>query len=121
MFKKLTDFPYARSGSEAFGFYLAYLLFIIILSAVVSGVFLGIGFISPEHGFHTGMRLGTAVAITCSIALSLLVVIQKKLTGNFGYILLSLLAGLLASFGGGLIGLIIPAVLTRKKSKGKKK
>lgn len=121
MFKNLTDFSYARSGKEAFGFYLAYLLFIIILSAVVSGIFLGIGYITPAHGYHTGMRLGTAVAITCSVALSLLVVIQKKLTGNFGYILLSLLAGLLASFGGGLIGLIIPAVLSRKKGKGKKK
>ena len=51
MFKNLPIFPTPYSGKETFGFYLAYLLFIILLS---------------------------------------------------------LFAGLLASFGGGLIGLIIP-------------
>ncbi len=121
MFKKLTDFTYVRTGKEAFGFYLAYLLFIVILSAVVSGVFVGLGLLSPENGFHNGMRLGTAVAITCSVALSLLVVSQKRLAGSFSYILLSLLAGLLATFGGGLLGLVIPAIITTKKTKGKKK
>src|SRR6266566_2472225 len=102
MFKKLTDFTYVRTGWEILGFYLAYLLFIIILSAVVSGVFVGTGILTPEHGFNSGMRLGTAVAITCSVALSLLVVSQKRLASSFSYILLSLLAGLLATFGGGL-------------------
>lgn len=121
MFKKLTDFTYVRSGREAFGFYLAYLLFIVILSAVVSGVFVGIGYVYPGQGINTGMRLGTAVAITCSTAISFLIVSQKKLAGNFGYILLSLVAGLLASAGGGLFGLIIPAILTTKKGKGKKR
>jgi hypothetical protein len=119
MFKKLTDFSYVRTGKEAFGFYLGYLLFILILSAVVSSIFMGVGFIAPEHGFRSGMRLGTTVAIACSVALSLLVVSHKKLTGSFGYILLSLVAGLLASIGGGLLGLIIPAVITTKKAKGK--
>jgi hypothetical protein len=121
MFKKLTDFTYVRSSNEALGFYLAYLLFIVILSAVVSGLFVGIGYVYPGQGIRTGMRLGTAVAITCSVALSLLIISQKKLAGSFGYIVLSLVAGLLASFGGGLFGLIIPAVLTTKKVKGKKK
>jgi len=121
MFKKLTDFTYARSGRQAFGFYLAYLLFIIILSAILSSLFAGVNYAYHEQGVLTGMRLGTAVAITCSTALSLLIVSQKKLATDFGYILLSLLAGLLASFGGGLFGLIIPAILTTKKIKGKKK
>jgi hypothetical protein len=121
MFKKLTDFTYVRKGNEAFGFYLGYLLFIIILSAIISGIFLGIGYSYPVQGIVIGMKLGTAVAITCSTILSLLVVSQKKLAGNFNYILLSLCAGLLAAFGGGLIGLIIPAILTTKKAKGKKK
>jgi hypothetical protein len=121
MFKKLTDFTYVRSGSEVFGFYLAYLLFIVILSPVVSGIFFGIGYVYPGQGIHTSMRLGSAVAIMSSTILSLLVVSQKKLAGNFGYILLSLVAILLASFGGGLFGFIIPAYLTTKKLKGKKK
>ena len=121
MFKKLTDFSYTRSGKEAFGFYLAYLVFVIILSDVVSGLFIGLGFVNAGQGFNTGMRLGTAVAITCSTIISLLIVSQKKLAGNFGYILLSLVAGLLASAGGSLIGLIIPTLLTTKKVKGKKK
>jgi len=121
MFKKLTDFSYTRSGKEVFGFYLAYLLLIIILSAVVSSVFVGIGYITPDQGITTGMKLGTAVAITCCTVLSLLIVSQKKLAGNFGYILLSLVAGLLASAGGSLLGLIIPTLLTTKKVKGKKK
>src|SRR5258708_838054 len=117
MVKKLTDFAYVRSGKEAFGFYLVYLLFIIILSAVISGVFIGIGNIYPVQGFSSGLRLGTGVAITCCVILSFLIISQKKLAGNFGHILLSLLAGLLASLGGGLLGLIIPAILTTKKVK----
>jgi len=121
MFKKLNDFSYARSGKEVLGFYLAYLLFIIILSAVVSSVLIGSGFVDPGEGINTGMRLGTTVSVTCSIVLSLLMVQKKKLSGNFGYILLSLMAGLLASVGGGLIGLIIPTYFTTKKIKGKKK
>lgn len=117
MFKRLTDFSYRRNGKEAFGFYLAYLLFIIIVSVIAVSFFSGI---SPLYDrLNTGMRLGTTVAITSCSILSFFIITQKKLINDFGYILLALLSGLVASFGGGLLGLIIPAFLTTKEKKKK--
>lgn len=117
MFKKLTDFSYRRNGKEACGFYLAYLLFIIIFSLIATALFSGISPFYSGEGLATGMRLGTTVAITSCLVLSFFIVMQKKLADDFGYILLALLSGLVASFGGGLFGLIIPAFLTTRKKK----
>ena len=39
MFKNVTDFSFQRTGKEAFGFYLAYLLICMILSGIAGGVF----------------------------------------------------------------------------------
>jgi hypothetical protein len=49
--------------------------------------------------------------------LSGLLIKEKKLYKNFGFLLLPILSGLLAIFGGALLGLIIPAVLTTRESK----
>lgn len=117
MFKHLTDLSYTRNGKEAFGFYLAYFLFIVIASMIVVMLFGGLNE-TYYDGFIRGMRLGTAVAITSCLSLSFFIITQKNLLDNFGYILLALLSGLIASFGGGLLGLIIPAFLT---TQGKKK
>ena len=119
MFQRLTDFGYARSGKEAFGFYLAYLLLIIIVGALASATFGS--FVHPHYAFYTGTKIGTLTAIIICIALSYLIVGQKKLTGKFSYILLTLCSGILAMVGGGLLGLIIPAYLSTKGTKSSKK
>jgi hypothetical protein len=117
MFKKLTDFGYNRTGKEAFGFYLAYLLFVILAGSVVGGL---LGAIIPDSAYQNGFKVGTYVSVITSLVLSYLVLDRKKLTKDYTCIVLMLVAGLLGMFGGSLFGLIIPAYLTTKKNPEKK-
>ncbi len=119
MFNRLTDLGYTRSGKESLGFYLAYLLVIIIIGTLASAVFGN--FVHPHHAFYTGAKIGTLTAIIICITLSYLIIGQKKLTGKFSYILLTLLSGILAMIGGGILGLIVPAYLSTKGTKSVKK
>jgi len=115
MFKKLTNFSYKRNWKEAIGFYLAYFLVGLILSAV-GGALSGIqsGATTFGEGFNSGLVIGAMIAIVYSLIISFVVLIQRKLYKNFGYIILALLSGLLAEFGGLLLGLIIPTFITTK-------
>ena len=115
MFKNLTNFSYTRSWKEAIGFYLAYFLVGLILggsggawSAIQSGA------TTFDEGFSSGLNAGAAVSIVYSLAIAILLLIQKKLYKNFGYVILALLSGALAAFGGLLLGFIIPAFLTTR-------
>jgi hypothetical protein len=112
MFKHLTDFAYKRSFKEAIGFYLAYLFLIILLAALLGGL---MGLIAgQEDSFEFGLRVGNIVAIVVTMGISLLILRKKGFLGNFGYIILIILSGLLAFFGGGLLGLIPVAFLTTR-------
>ena len=109
MFKNLTNFGYHRSGKEAFGFYLAYLLLVVVIGALI-GAFVGVA-TQGSIGLSRGVSLGAIAAALVCIALSFLILSTKKVW-RFGWILLSLLAGGLALFGGGILGVIIPAYFT---------
>ena len=113
MFKNLANFSYVRNVKGAVGFYLAYLLFTIILGTLLATV-LGLLFNRTSFGF--GLRIGTFTAIVVSVGLSFLILKNKNLTSNFVYVLLSLLAGLLALLGGGVLGLIPTAYLSTRNS-----
>lgn len=106
MFSKLTDYSYKRNTKEAVGFYIAYLLLVTLLSALAGALFGG--------DFQSGWQLGTKVAVIVSTLLSFILLFKRKLIGNFGYILLAILAGILAYFGGGLLGLIPAAYISTK-------
>lgn len=125
MFNHLTDLNYTRSGKEAIGFYLAYLLLIVIVSAIAGAIFGSTGMMHSQNGFYTGMKIGTLVAIISCITLSYLIIGGKKSSSKFSSILLALIAGILAMIGGGLLGLIIPSYLstlgTTKATPKKKK
>lgn len=111
MFKNLTDLKYTRTSKEAFGFYLAYLLLTVILSATfgaILGLFLG------DSAVDLGHSLGTLVAVIISMGLALYLLKIKKLK-SFKYLLIACVAGLLSLFGGGLLGLIPASYLTTKK------
>lgn len=110
MFKKLTDLAYKRTAIEAFGFYLAYLLFIVLVAAIMGGVSGLLGFSS----FYSGIKMGAVLGIIFALLLSFLILKAKNILGNFSYILLALLAGVLAVFGGAILGLIPTAYLTTK-------
>src|SRR5579859_6085743 len=106
MFKNLTNFGYKRTTTEAIGFYVAYLVLTIVLASLSGGL---LGLVSGnQDSFGFGVRIGTIVAILISLLISFLIISSKKMTGNFIYLLLALVRGVLAFFGGGILG-IIPA------------
>jgi len=117
MFKNLTRFGYQRSTKEVFGFYLAYLVLIIIVGAVLAGT---LGVAMQNNTFDFGLRVGNVMAVIVSSGVSFLILKEKKLLGRFGFILLALLAGLLALYVGGLGGLIPAAYLTTRPASTKK-
>lgn len=117
MFNNLLNLSYRRNRKEAVGLYIAYLIIIMLGSMVFSGL-LGLA-TGNENSFEFGLRIGNIIAIITSLSLSFLILKSKNLMGNFFYILLSLLSGLLAYFGGGILGLIPVSFLsTRQENKG---
>ncbi len=114
MFSNLTDFSYKRTSLQAFGFYITYLVLVMIFSAAAA-VLVSMVVNEDAGTFSNGVRLGTFVAIIFSIGISFVILREKRLTG-FGYNLLAITAGALALLGGGVLGLIIPAIFTTKPS-----
>lgn len=113
MFKNLTNLKSRRNTKEAFGFYLAYLVFIILLAMIVGAI---LGAVSAG-GSDLGIGADTITGIVVTLALAYAIVKKKKLMSNFANLLLVLLSGVLAYYGGGLIGLIPVAYLTTKAPK----
>lgn len=111
MFKNLINFSYKRSKKEAIGFYLAYLLLVIVSSMLFNSMTV---LIVNNNSFEFGLRLGTITAIVASVLISCLILYKKNLFGNFAYIILALLSGVLAYFGGGLLGLLPAAYFSTK-------
>ena len=104
MFENLTNFKSVRSLSNAIGFYLAYLFIGILLGAIAGGV---AGFFSNING---SMIAGNIIAIPYVIAIGLIVTNSKNL--GFSYYALSIASGILALFGGALLGLIPSAIIS---------
>ena len=115
MFKKLTDFSYKRGGKEAFGFYLAYFLVGLILGGI-GGALSSVqsGATTFSQGFNSGLGIGAMIAIVYCLVIACVVLAQRKLYKNFGYVILALLSAILAAFGGSLLGMIIPAIMTTR-------
>jgi len=113
MFKNLTNFVYKRNVKEAIGFYIAYLVLVILVAMVLGGIF---ELVTGDESFEFGLRIGNVVAIIASVGLFFLILKKKNLMGRFGYIILGLISGLLAFYGGGLLGLIPVAFLTTRES-----
>lgn len=111
MFSALTDFSVKRSTKQAIGFYIAYLVLIILVGGLVGGL---IGSVTGSGDFDTGLTIGTYAAVIFSVAISFAVTYKKQLLGNFLYLILVILSGILALGGGGLLGLIPAAYLTTR-------
>ena len=116
IFNNLTDFGYQRSTKEAIGFYIAYLFLIIIFGLLLA---FGLSSIMQNNNYNFGLIIGNIVAIVVSLGVSFLILKEKKLLGNFGFILIASLSGVLAVFLGGLGGLIPAAYLTTKPANAK--
>lgn len=115
MLKNLTNFSYKRSWKEALGFYLTYLLVSISLGGI-GDMFFGIlsRALIIDRNFYSSANIGTMIIILFCLIIACMVLTRRKLYANFGYVILVLLSGILASFGGSLLGLIIPAFMTTR-------
>lgn len=107
MFSKLTDYSYKRNAKEAVGFYIAYFLLIILFSWLTGVLFGG-------SDLQANWQLGTKVAVVISTGLSFILLFKKNLKSNFKYILLAILSGILAYYGGGLLGLVPVAYISTR-------
>ena len=108
MFRKLTQFDYRRSTTEAIGFYLAYLLFLALIAGLITAV--------VARNFNESVVIGARIAVIVSPMISFFVLYKKKRLKNFGYLLLIVLSGILAMLLGLLLGLIPAAYLTTLES-----
>ena len=113
MFKDLLLFEKVRTPKEAIGFYLAYLLLLALLGALLSF------FIVPhdplmsfKEGYQAGTVVGQYFAVIACLVLSVAVLYKKKKLQSFGLILAAVSSGIGAVFLGGLLGLIPTAYLT---------
>lgn len=120
MFNKLTQFGYVRTNKEAFGFYLAWLLVLLLLS-IVLGSIVSIFLINPESALYqhsyVGVHIGMLISMIACTALTILIAQRKKVLTQFRSILLILCTAILSFFFGGVFGLIIPAYLTTHSKK----
>lgn len=110
MFDNLFDFKAERSKAQALGFYIAYLLFLLLIGALLGGV------VGASGGdFQDGLKTGQiAVIILCPL-LSFLI-IAKKGALSVGNVVLALVSGILAMLGGGVLGLIPAGILTTRRA-----
>jgi len=93
-----------NSVLKAVGFYVIHVIIAIVLSVVFS-VFLA-------KTFDGGKFVGAVMAIVYSALICILVIYQRKLPGSY-YAFLALVIPL-AILLGGLLGMIVPAVLTTR-------
>lgn len=118
MFGHLFDFSYTRTTIEAIGFYVAWLLIVMLFSALASGL-VGTFFIGGDnfsYGYSIGVRIGAVIAVIMSTLLSFQITRQKHILKKLSSIVLIILSGLIALFAGGLGGLIVPAYLSTCKA-----
>jgi hypothetical protein len=111
MFSNLTNLSFKRSSKQAFGFYIAYLILIMLIAGLVGG-FYSVG--TGNDSFEAGLDLGTYIAAVSSVVISFAVLFKKNLLGNYLYLVLVVLSGILGLVGGGLLGLLPAAYLTTK-------
>jgi len=120
MFKDLLVFEKQRTGKEAFGFFLAYLLFSGLLVGIITSFFstsvAPSGFAEGfEQGFEQGQAVGAYFYSVLSLALSALILFRKGHLKSFGFVLIGLSSGVLALFLVAFLGLVPTAYLTTIK------
>lgn len=113
MFSHLFALQYKRSGTQAFGFYVAYLAMFIVLGLLV-GLLVNptMGLVGVPVNDTLALTVGTSLATVACLALGLAIVEVKGLLGQFWLLIIAILGGLLAIPGGGFLGLIPVAFLT---------
>lgn len=101
-----------RNAGEGLLFYLLYLLITLLISAGIGGLVGGLF----GAGYQTGVFVGNIVAVLFCLGLGMGMLARKGHMGQSGYWGLVVLAGGLALFGGGLLGLIPLAVFSTREN-----
>ena len=115
MFGKLLDFTRVRSPHQALGFYLIYVLIIILLSTITGGFF---GFIYGNNSNEIEQIAkisGHAVSMIFCLTLYVLVMARKGFQQKEIYIFLALIVFILALVSGPIGGLAPVSYITTKK------
>ncbi len=111
MFYDIMNFSYRRTGLQAFGWYLMYLLIGIVIG-LVSGYIAGIAAKSFDEGYSIGSMAGQISAIPYHILLGTLLLWNRN--KDAPNLLLAITGVVLSVFLGALGGLIPLAFLTRR-------
>ncbi len=112
MFEKLGELRMVRTNKQAVGFYLAYLLGFVLLGALIGGV---MGAIFGDIIEQTAFKVGGLMSVALTLGLGSAILNKKKLNNETNLWLVVLAGGVLALFGGGILGLVPVAYLTTKK------
>ena len=113
MFSNLTAFAMVRTGKQALGFYIVYLVIAIIVGGIAGGLGGLITSAAQEPvDMQVGVKWGAAAAVVYVILIGMIIVMRIKL--GIGYVILALVGGLLALLGGGVLGLIPAALMTTR-------
>ena len=93
-----------NSVLKAVGFYVIHVIIAILLSVAASTVL--------AHSFESGKMVGAIIAIIYSAMICIMVIYQRKLpAGYYGFLALVIPLAILL---GGLLGMVVPAVLTTR-------
>ncbi|MDE2589281.1 MAG: hypothetical protein KGL95_06410 [Patescibacteria group bacterium] len=106
MFKNLLNFKVKRTGKQAIGFYLAFLLFNSLFGAALALTFAG--------DYNSGVTVGAYGALLVVVVLSVLILRERKRYKSYFFLVFVVVALILTRIGGSLLGLIPLAYLTTK-------
>jgi hypothetical protein len=116
MFTHLLDFGCKRTGTQALGFYVTYMFISLVMTVLINCCILLIccnfETLTFEEGFNYGVLAGRSASVVFSLAITLMIIMQKKRGHHIPSLGLVAAAGILACFRGSLFGMIPAACAT---------
>lgn len=110
--KNLTDLSHKRNFFEAVLFYFLSLCLIVAVSGTLTAIF---GIFTQSNSLMEATIVSSVITFILNMALSILILKAKNLTGDFVLFLLAIFSGLLTIIGGSLLGLLIVAYFSTLK------
>lgn len=118
MFSNLFNFGYERSGIQAVGFYIAYLILFMLVGVIAT---LANIYLFPHADIQASnlaaVKIGKAISLIGSTYLCMVIARKKGFMIHYKTFFLMLLSGVLATFIGAIGGLIPAAYLSTSKMK----
>jgi hypothetical protein len=114
MFRELTNFGLKRTAVQALGFYLAYLLFIMLLGGLAGFVFVLLFGPNSVSEFTQTVSIGATIGALVCAFLTYSVRKEKHVAKQYSTLIYVIVSFALGIIGGGLLGLTVPSYLTTK-------